>query len=220
MDNLRLYNEVRAVPDIAKKKITGGRLSGFTDINPMWRIKMLTEQFGVAGVGWYIEEVGRWTEEMNGEKACFVKIHLFIRNNGDWSMPIVGIGGSALIANEKGGLKLLDEAYKMAYTDSISVACKALGIGADVYYEKDSSSKYENAQNTKTTKSNPYTGTSQEEEEDNQLLGALQEVKAAKSAQSLTQIWNNYKTIYGQNKQFVEAVRESPCNPKNKRVWD
>ena len=32
--------------------------------------------------------------------------------------------------------------YKMALTDALSVACKALGIGADVYFEKDSSSKY------------------------------------------------------------------------------
>lgn len=30
-----------------------------------------------------------------------------------------------------------DDAYKKAYTDAISVAAKALGIGADVYFEKD-----------------------------------------------------------------------------------
>ena len=36
-------------------------------------------------------------------------------------------------------LYLSDEAYKMAYTDALSVACKALGIAADVYYEKDKS---------------------------------------------------------------------------------
>jgi hypothetical protein len=30
-----------------------------------------------------------------------------------------------------------DEAYKKAYTDAISVACKALGFAADVYYQED-----------------------------------------------------------------------------------
>ena len=30
-----------------------------------------------------------------------------------------------------------DEAYKKAYTDAISVACKALGFAADVYYRED-----------------------------------------------------------------------------------
>ena len=39
------------------------------------------------------------------------------------------------------GVPLTDEvrldAYKKAYTDAISVAAKALGVGADVYFEKD-----------------------------------------------------------------------------------
>ena len=30
-----------------------------------------------------------------------------------------------------------DEGYKMALTDAISVACKALGIGADVWFAND-----------------------------------------------------------------------------------
>jgi len=49
MNNTDIYKKFKAVPEEAKKKITGGRLSGFTDINPMWRIKMLTEQFGIYG---------------------------------------------------------------------------------------------------------------------------------------------------------------------------
>lgn len=52
MDNLELYNKVRNVPQEAKKEIKGGRLKGMTDINPMWRIKTLTEQFGICGMGW------------------------------------------------------------------------------------------------------------------------------------------------------------------------
>ena len=49
MGNLDLYDKVRAVPKEAQKQISGGRLNGMTDINPMWRIKTLTEQFGVCG---------------------------------------------------------------------------------------------------------------------------------------------------------------------------
>ncbi|HCC35130.1 MAG TPA: hypothetical protein DEQ02_05645 [Ruminococcaceae bacterium] len=30
-----------------------------------------------------------------------------------------------------------DECFKMALTDAISVSCKALGFGADVYWDKD-----------------------------------------------------------------------------------
>ena len=41
------------------------------------------------------------------------------------------------VAKESKGLHTSDECFKMAMTDAISVACKALGIGADVYWEKD-----------------------------------------------------------------------------------
>ena len=51
-DNMRIYNAVRAVPEEAKRAITAGRLKGKTDINPMWRIKALTELFGPCGDGW------------------------------------------------------------------------------------------------------------------------------------------------------------------------
>jgi hypothetical protein len=37
------------------------------------------------------------------------------------------------IAKEKSGLRTNDEAPKMAVTDALSVACKMLGVGADIY---------------------------------------------------------------------------------------
>lgn len=30
-----------------------------------------------------------------------------------------------------------DECFKMAYTDAVSVACKSLGFGADIYWQND-----------------------------------------------------------------------------------
>ena len=53
MGNLDIYEAVRAVPEEAQKPIKGGRLSGMTDISPMWRIKKLTELFGPCGIGWW-----------------------------------------------------------------------------------------------------------------------------------------------------------------------
>ena len=137
--NMRIYEAVRFVPDQAKKKITGGRLAGMTDINSMWRIKVLTEQFGPCGEGWYTSDVKYWQDRLdnNGSVALFCSILLHVKIDGAWSQPIYGIGGNTLVAAEKSGLRIDDEAYKKAYTDAISVACKALGIGADVYFEKD-----------------------------------------------------------------------------------
>ena len=144
--NLSIYERVRCVPKEAKKEIEAGRLKGKNDINPMWRIKKLTEEFGPAGFGWYTEIVRTWTEASeSGEMAVFVDIHLFVKKDGEWSKPIYGNGGNRLVANEKkyeNGQQVYipyldDDAYKKAYTDAISVAAKALGIGADVYFEKD-----------------------------------------------------------------------------------
>ena len=137
--NMRIYEAVRFVPEQAKKKITGGRLAGMTDINSMWRIKVLTEQFGPCGEGWYTSDVKYWQDRLdnNGSVALFCSILLHVKIDGAWSQPIYGIGGNTLVAAEKSGLRIDDEAYKKAYTDAISVACKALGIGADVYFEKD-----------------------------------------------------------------------------------
>jgi len=143
VDNLSIYNKSRSVPQEAQREIKGGRLSGKTDINPMWRIKELTEQFGPCGVGWkYIITDKHLEHGGNGEIAAFVDINLYYKADGAWSEAIPGTGGSSFVANEKNGAYVSDECFKMALTDAISVACKALGFGADVYWEKDKS-KYD-----------------------------------------------------------------------------
>lgn len=137
--NMRIYDAVRSVPPEAIKPITAGRLKGKSDINPMWRIKVLTEQYGPCGEGWYTEGVRYWTvmQEKSLEMAVFCELQLHTKGENGWSAPIYGIGGNTVIAAEKNGLYLDDEAYKKAYTDALSVACKALGIGADVYWQSD-----------------------------------------------------------------------------------
>lgn len=135
-ENMKYYNIGRKVPDEAKKTIAAGKLKGFTDINPMWRIQMLTEMFGPCGIGWHTNTVRFWTEEgRDGRVAAFCHIYLYVKVGEEWSMPIEGIGGSMFVNNFKGQAETSDEAYKMAYTDAISVATKAIGIGADVYWE-------------------------------------------------------------------------------------
>lgn len=137
MDNLAIYNKVRHVPEEAKKRITGGRLNGMTDINPMWRIKAMTELFGPCGTGWkYVITRKEMVPDGSGQMAVFVDVELSYRLGDEWSAPIPGTGGSLFIAKEKGGLYTSDECYKMALTDALSVACKALGVGEDVYWEK------------------------------------------------------------------------------------
>lgn len=137
MSKMDIYEAVREAPKEAQKTIGAGRLKGMTDINPMWRIKRLTELFGPCGIGWKYTVDKQWMERGDKEIAAFCNITLYIKDNEEWSEGIPGTGGSKFVSSEKNGLYTSDECYKMALTDAISVACKALGFGADVYWEKD-----------------------------------------------------------------------------------
>ena len=137
MEKMEIYNRVRSVPDEAKKAISAGRLKGMTDINPMWRIKKLTEEFGPCGIGWWTKVTDRWTETVGDETCTFVDLELYVKVGNEWSKPITGSGGSKLATKERSGIYVSDECYKMAETDALSVACKKLGIGADVYFSAD-----------------------------------------------------------------------------------
>ena len=86
MGNMALYEKYRAVPPEAQKKIGGGRLKGMTDINPMWRIKCLTEEFGPCGIGWKPVIVRQWLEPSeSGQCAAFCNIDLYVKVGGVWS---------------------------------------------------------------------------------------------------------------------------------------
>jgi len=197
MENLTIYNAVRSVPDNAKKEIKGGRLNGKTDINPMWRLKVLTEQFGPCGIGWKPVIKKSWLEKAdNGEIAAFVEIDLYYKYNGEWSEPVPGTGGSMFVAQEKNGPYVSDECYKMAYTDAISVACKALGIGADVYWSEDRT-KYDEPQNPlKSNKSSGSKNTKQENKSDAK--------KATK--EMIKGIFDTAKEKYGDLKEFYPVL--------------
>ena len=143
-EKMELYQLFRECPEEAQKAITAGRLQGKTDINPMWRIKRLTEVFGPCGFGWTCKITQTWIEDSpeTGEKAANVRVELRVKYKDEWSESIEGIGGAMFVAAERGGLHADDDCFKKAYTDAISVACKALGIAADIYYAKDPETKY------------------------------------------------------------------------------
>ena len=148
MENLEIYNKLKEVPKEAQKPITGGRLNGMTDIKPMWRIEKLTEVFGICGIGWKTKIKNKEIlDGANGEKIAIVDIDLYVKIDGEWSEAIEGTGGSSFVTNETKGLYTSDECFKMAYTDAISVACKSLGMGADIYW---GDSKYNKQQEITT----------------------------------------------------------------------
>lgn len=144
MENaISIYESLARPPKDALREIQAGRLKGKTDINPQWRYKAMTEKFGLVGIGWKYEIQKLWTEQgAKDEKLAFAQVAVMIKDGDEWSEPIVGIGGSKLIAIEKSAPVSNDEGYKMAVTDAFSTALKMLGVAADIYAGRWDGSKY------------------------------------------------------------------------------
>lgn len=136
MGNLDLWEKVCHVPQEYLSPYKKGNET-LTQIDPVWRLQMLTEQFGPCGVGWWYEITGQWIEKISTTDArAFCNINLYYKTeNGESSHAIPGTGGFRFVYQSNDGVSSYgnDEAYKAALTDAISVAAKALGIGADVY---------------------------------------------------------------------------------------
>ena len=139
MNGIELYNKVKTPPDGAWKPIKGGPLAGKTEINPQWRIQIMTEVYGPCGVGWKFDITNKETITCpEGNMLLYVEVALYFvdKEKGQWSEPIYGWGGDFIIEKNKNGLVANDEAYKMALTDALGNAMKFLGVGADVYMGK------------------------------------------------------------------------------------
>ncbi len=159
--NLQLWDKYKEVPKEFQKKIEAGRIKGFTSINPMWRIKSLTEEYGPCGFGWKITDmVFTNTVANNNEITVSCTLNLLVKFINKWSAPIPGTGGAKIAAMEQKGLFVSDEANKMAATDALSFACKLLGFGADIYMGGkggDDSNKYDKPKEKASIDAENYT---------------------------------------------------------------
>lgn len=217
MSNLEYYNRLKAVPPEALRIIQSGRLRGKSDINPMWRIKTMTENFGICGIGWKYVITKQWTETFGSEVKAYCNIDLFIKVNGEWSDAIQGTGGSSEVTMESKGAYVSDECYKMALTDALSVAMKALGVAADVYFEKgkyliDHDSKYDlvdsqAAQQAAQTQqqSQATAQPAQPQYHPDNLAEALEMVKRCVNRDNLKWVMGTYMPL-NSNAQFMQAL--------------
>ena len=213
MGNLDYYNKLKVVPQQALRQIQSGRLRGKHDINPMWRIKAMTEQFGVCGIGWKYVITKQWTETFGSEVKAYCNIDLFIKVNGEWSDAIQGTGGSSEVSMESKGAYVSDECYKMALTDALSVAMKALGVAADVYFEAgkdiiDIDSKY-GVQDSRAAQQQTQQPAAQQpatpQYHTNDLNEGLAYLSRCVNKDNLLWVVQNYQPLCS-NPQFMQAV--------------
>ena len=198
--NMSVYNKVRSVPATALKTIGAGRLKGMSDINPVWRIKIMTETFGICGIGWKYEITKQWNETYGNEVKAFCNINLYVKVDGEWSDAIPGTGGSSFVAMERNGAYVNDECGKMALTDALSVAMKSLGVAADIYFSKDADLGTKYAINEQAANGQLPT-----QQADPNLEMVIANIKIARTIEELSKIWNECYA-YQTNKAFVSAL--------------
>lgn len=215
-ENLRFYEQLRSVPAHALKTIRAGRLKDMSDINPVWRIKAITEAFGPCGIGWKYVITKQWQETYGQEVKAFCNIDLFIKVNGEWSDAIPGTGGSSLVALERNGVYVSDEAYKMALTDALSVAMKAIGVAADVYFSKDKEGQFDTKYDQdayvaqQSYQQQPKQPTPQYQQSMQQTVtvdpnAVMKEIAAATTTAQLGSIYAKYP-MYQQDANFTGAL--------------
>lgn len=137
--NMRFYTPGAKVPKEACREFNNGRFRG-TDINRMWRTRVITEMFGPVGFGWTfnLTEISERKLENSDATVIFAKGELKVRDpeTKEWSEPIIGYGGNFIIQSFSSGSRVNDEAYKMVETDAFGSACSKLGIGESVYWNE------------------------------------------------------------------------------------
>jgi hypothetical protein len=229
MSNMDIWDKFKQPPLKALKKIEFGRLKGKTDINPQWRMQVMTEVFGACGEGWKYSIDRLWTEPgTDGQVFAFSQVSLFTNSqfvNQKWSDAIPGIGGSMLLQIDKNGLHHNDEAFKMATTDALSVAMKALGVAADIYLGLFDGSKYAEFQSgikaalPENITPNRGAGDSLTQDQRNYLADMAILIKDCWEVDNFKDLYDNYLSITElDHKNYLWSLLDSKIRAKIKAI--
>ncbi|HEY0524340.1 MAG TPA: hypothetical protein VGD08_13190 [Stellaceae bacterium] len=138
--NLALWNRLKRTDPRSTKPFTRFGFKG-TQIDPTWRLQMMTEAFGPVGKGWGYEQL-EWTVQ---ERMVFVCVRIWYKDaeTGEicWTGPQWG-GTEMMRRRRDGSEEPNDEAFKMSITDAVGKCCLQLGLAADVYMGQFDDSKY------------------------------------------------------------------------------
>ena len=140
--NLALWNRLKRTDPKATKPFTRAT-GGFrgTQIDPAWRLQMMTEVFGPIGKGWGYEQLD-WTVQ---ERMVFICARAWYRDPETGAICYTGPqwGGTELVRRRRDGAEEPnDECFKMSITDALGKCLQELGLGADVYLGQFDDSKY------------------------------------------------------------------------------
>ncbi|AWJ88889.1 hypothetical protein Sp245p_03345 [Azospirillum baldaniorum] len=167
-DNLTIWKKLeRTDPKATKPFQKSGGFKG-TQIDPTYRLQLMTEVFGPVGQGWgYVEDDLKISHDM-----AFSKVRVWYvpagadaavwpegwretyPANARWTGP--QWGGTEMMPERGGKPKPTDECLKMSITDALGKCLLQLGLAADIYMGQFDDSKYrEESEAYFAAKSNP-----------------------------------------------------------------
>lgn len=175
-DPARFWNRLKRTDPRATKPFT--RSGGFkgTQIDPTWRLQIMTEVFGPVGQGWGYEQLD-WTIS---EGMVFICVRVWYRNpeSGEtfWTGP--QWGGTEMKRRRRDGAEAPDdECFKMSITDALGKCLLQLGLGADIYMGQFDDSKYrKDSEAYFTAKDNPANQPEQIGRFEAEIAATLEEV--------------------------------------------
>ncbi len=154
-DNMALWNVLKRTDPKATKPFQ--RAGGFrgNQIDPAWRIQMMTEVFGPIGKGWSVEQL-EWTI---AERMVFICVRIWYVDPATGEKHYTGPqwGGTEMVRRNRDGTERPDdECFKMSMTDAIGKCMLQIGLAADIYLGQFDDSKYrEESEVFYTVKSKP-----------------------------------------------------------------
>jgi hypothetical protein len=135
-ENTALWNELRSTPpEYTKEFKKAGGFSG-KSIDPVYRIRRLTEHFGPCGKGWGFVQEDQWSDGGSGAYVVYVRGHLWYMLDGERYQTCSHTGGTDTSRTP-------DEAFKMAETDALGKCCVDIGLAVDVYMGEHDGDKYQ-----------------------------------------------------------------------------
>lgn len=141
VDPMALWNRLkRTDPKVTKPFTRAGGFRG-TQIDPTWRMQMMTEVFGPVGKGWGYEQL-EWTI---AERMVFICVRVWYRDPETGEKLYTGPqwGGTEMVRRRRDGVETPDdECFKMSITDAVGKCLQQLGLAADVYLGQFDDSKY------------------------------------------------------------------------------
>ena len=131
--NMEIWEQLEKTNPKYTKPVNKG-WGPITTIDPMYQIKMMTNQFGPIGKGWSYHVNYHYTD-----KLIFAEVSIKYCLDAEWREfgPVCSV---APLGKNNG--KLDDEAPKKAMTDALTKAFSHIGLCADVFLNEFDGNKY------------------------------------------------------------------------------